>query len=360
VGESGVTSSIRIAPEALEGVFWQGRACQTKAGYMNTKEAYIKEVINSLDANPIKFDWDEITPEVINDIIGGKYSNRVVIFGNGTIEFLMDKNILKSDYDYSIKPEYTLLRFLRSNESNFSSTIFSKMVYKNVDRTVAYVKKIVGDDIVGRWNRAYMEPTAKVLKPEELTSKFFMIEVIKSVFPSYITMDRNVGMNILDNITKAVNKIFTKFKVPMNGKNSGLTVGLEVFFRMESIIGDHEVICPAAERMLKQAGIDEADWKIFMIKYPSMDVDEYQIAKVISRAEVKKRIRTLDVSKEFKSMLIDYYCKLHDSAIVVPACELFKKMLAGSDFDTDQACWSIDQELIAILDHDPVAICIED
>jgi hypothetical protein len=314
----------------------------------------------SLDSDPFEYEWDEITTEVIDDICAGRYNGRVVVFGSGTLEFLVDKNALKSDYDYSIKPEYTVLRFLHSNNSNFSSTIFQKMVAKDADKASEYVTDLLENEVFSRVKRAYIDPKPRVIAPEKFSENFFMDEIVQSIFPSYLKMDKHLGLNVLENTTKAVNKILQRFKIPMQGRNSGLTVGLEVFFRVNSILGDHEVYCPAAERMFKKLDIPEDEWEIFMIKYPSMDVDEYQIAKVISRTEIKKRINARFADKLFKSILINYYCSLHDSVIVVPACELFKKMLAGSDFDTDQTCWSMDKNMLEILKHDPVAIVIED
>lgn len=349
------TIGYRIDPRALDGVFWQGRPVQTKAGFVNTKEEYINAMMYSLDPNPVRFNWNEITTEVISDICNGKYADRVIIFGEGIVEFFADRNILKSDFNYAVKPEYTVLRFLKSSESNFSSTIFQKCVAKDPEKASALAFKLLSKKTAERINNM-LEPEARVIEPEKFAGTFYMDEVLSSMCPHYVMMDKNVALNVLENDTKAVNKALFKFKVSMNGRNAGITVGIENIFRMSSFLGDHEVYCHGLEKELKKADRPKEDWKAFMIKYPSMDIDEYQIAKVISTSEMKKRIKEADIDSKLKSMFIDYYCNLHDSVMVVPGCELFKYMLAGSDFDTDQVCCSINEDLLEILDHEPVAI----
>jgi hypothetical protein len=345
----------RIDPRTLDGVFWQGRPVQMKAGLVNTKEKYIRAMINSLDPNPVVFGWDEITPEVIADIRGNKYENKVIIFGEGTIELFADKNILKSDFNYAIHPEYTVLRFLKSSESNFSSTIFQKCIAKDPVRANVLATRLISEHTAVKLNNM-LNPKAKILEPEKFSENFYMDEVLSNVCPHYVMMDRNVAANVLENDTKAINKALSRFKVGMKGRNAGLTVGMENMFKLNSFLRDHEVFCHGLERMLKKEDRPKDKWNAFMIKYPSMDVDEYQVAKVISTSEMKKRIKEADISNDLKAMFIDYYCSLHDSVIVVPGCELFKYMLAGSDFDTDQLACSIDEELVELLMHNPVAI----
>jgi hypothetical protein len=285
----------------------------------------------------------------------------VFIFGdpNCPIEYIVDRNTLKSDYDYSIQPEYTVLRFLKSAESNFSSTIFQKCVAKDPVKANALAYRLISEHAAKRVNNM-LDPKAKILEPDKFSENFYMDEILSNVCPHYVMMDRNVALNVLENDTKAINKALYKFKVPMNGRNAGLTVGMENVFKLNSFLGDHEVFCHGMERLLKKENRPDDQWEAFMIKYPSMDVDEYQIAKVISTAEMKRRIKAADIDDELKAMFIDYYCNLHDSVVVVPGCELFKYMLAGSDFDTDQVAWSIDRELVMLLMHNPIAIVTRD
>jgi hypothetical protein len=313
-------------------------------------------MINALDPNPVVFDWNDITPEVITDIRGNKYKDRVIIFGHGTVEFFVDRNVLKSDFDYSLQPEYTVLRFLKSSESNFSSTIFQKCVAKDPEKASLLAYRLISEHITKKLKSTMLDPKAKILEPDKFSENFYMDEILTSVFPHYVMMDKNVATSVLDNDTKAANKALYKFKVGMNGRNAGLTVGIENMFKMNNFLGDHEVFCHGLERMLKKENRPQDQWKAFLIKYPSMDVDEYQIANVVSTSEMKRRIKAADISNELKAMFIDYYCSLHDSVIVVPGCELFKYMLAGSDFDTDQVACSIDWELISLLMHNPIAI----
>ena len=347
----------RIHPDALNGIFMQIRPTLIKAGMIITKDEYIENLIYTLDPNPIVFRYEDVTEEIINNIRNGQYRNRIIIIGDPEepIAYVADRNALKSDYDFRIVPEFTVLRFLKSTDSNFSSTIFQKCVAKDANKAINLAKRLFVEFSAERLN-SMLEPKARVLSPDKFEGAFYMDEILENVFPKYVMMDSNFAINKLDNVTKSINKALDRFKVPMNGKNAGLTVGLEVAFGLKSFLGDHEVYCHSLERMLKKEERPEEKWKVFMIKYPSMDIDEYQVARLVSTSELKKRIKASGLSKDMQNMFIDYYCSLHDSVIVVPACEVFKNMLAGSDFDTDQVCCSIDEELVELLENEPVAI----
>jgi hypothetical protein len=356
---------IKISPRVLQGMFEQSRDGQSKVGTMPTSTELLKEMIAHLDANPIFLLREEITPEIqatIEDGMKGKgeYAERVVCIGSKNIdeiETLYDTNGMKSSFDFSIQLEYTLLRILRSNESNLSKSVFEKMLAKDKDKAVEVVTELLVDSVFSKVDNTYISAKPSVLNPEVFNKEtLFMDEILTSVFPSYVKMDRNLSLNVVDNITKAVNKILNKFKVPMGGKNSGITVGIESFFGMESFIGDHEVFCPAAERILKKEERAVEDWKLFMIKYPSMDINEYSVAKVIGFSELKARVKVaqkeLGFSKKRMNMFIEYYATLHDSVMVVPTCELFKNKHAGSDFDTDQVAWSVSKNITDLLVQD--------
>ena len=367
---------------AVQGLFNQSRMTLSKVGTMPINKELLKLMILFWDANPVRFNWNEVTPEVVQDIKDGKYNGRITIFGEGEVEGLYDLNGMKSNYDFSTeRPEYNLLRILRNNSSNFSKSIFEKMLAKDKEKAIEIAKGLMTESTFTKINNVFMEPKAKVLSPEVFEKEsWFMDEIISNMFPEYLKSDRNLSLNAMDNITKAINKICDKFKVPMEGRNAGITAGVEAMFMIDGFLGDNEVYCSAAERMLKAAGVPEELWELFMIKYPSMDINEYSTPKVVSKKEMKKRINAaqakaelayleekktnpkarLVFSKKLANLFIEYYMTLHDSVMVVPACELFKNLHAGSDFDTDQVAWSILKVLIDVLkQEEKIAVVIK-
>lgn len=352
---------IRIDQKVLQGMFEQSRDGQSKVGDIPLGDKLFDASIYHLDNDPIFFTREEITQDIQEDIENGmrgkgKYAGRVVCIGSHSlkdVETLYDTNGMKSSFDFTQQLEYTLLRILRNNPSNLSKSIFEKMLAKDSEKAIEIVKSLLTEDVFERINRAYLSAEPKVLSPDSFTKdNWYLDEIISSYAPKYLKMDRNFSLNVIDNQTKAVNKIMNKLKVPMNGRNSGITVGIESLFGLDGILGNHEVISPAAERMFKKEGVPEEEWDMFVIKYPSMDINEYSVFRVISKREVKNRLRKLDVDKSLINLFVDYYMTLHDSVMVVPSCELFKNKHAGSDFDTDQVAWSINKEIVSVLRQD--------
>ena len=357
---------LKIDPVALQGLFMQTRVTQSKVGSMPIKERMMERIVEHLDPNPIRFTWDEVEQLGISlkeRAEAGEFNGRVVVFGNGPVEALYDMNGMKSIYDFSkaIRPEFSLLRILRSNGSNFSKNIFEKMLAKNKEKAMDVAEAIVSKNIMDRMERQFLNPQPQVVSPDEFTKEsWYMDQIIGSVFPSYLSNDKNLAMNVLGNITDSVNKVLGKFKAPMEGRNAGIIVGIESFFGLDSFIGDNEVICPAANKMFKKEGMDEEDWRIFTIKYPSMDLDEYSTPLSKTLKAIKPRIKASGVDKELQDLFVDFYATLHDSVMVVPACELYKKLHAGSDFDTDQVSWSMLKEIVETMHVEKkVAIDIE-
>jgi hypothetical protein len=351
---------VRVVPEALEGKYSQDRPGTCKQATKGKRNEDINRTVEFLDSehDPIRF--ETVTPEIQADIEDNKCDGRVVIFGKGRVTFLVDLNGLKAKYDFSREVEATFLAFAKSNESNFSTTIFQKMLLKDRDRTMKLVESMVKDDVIGGINRRIINPKAMVVEPDKLTAdSIFMDDIIASIFPRYIKMDANLSMKLLENEIKRFNKLINRMKIPMMGKNSAITVGEEIYYQYESFLGDHEVFCPDAEKMFKKLGTPEEDWILVGFKYPTMEADEYLRAHVVSTSKMKERIRTM-AKPEHISMLINDYCKTKSGTMIVPACELFKKMIAGSDFDFDKICWTIHPEIVDILKHEPLAINIVD
>lgn len=324
-----------IFPRALDGLFIQGRIAQGKYGMVIVPEEMIRDKIKAVSKDTICLSWYAGT--AINGF-PDVFKNKVVILGdkNAPIDIFMDLNSLKSAYDYARIPEYTILRVLRENSvTNFSSTIFSKLIAKNPELAKNTVYKLY-QLFMRQKIKSQFAGDGRVLDITTFDKEnIFMRDVLIGAFSEYARRDKNVAYDIVKNIVEGANKSLNRLNFPVKGGNKGVIVGPENLYKIPCILKHDEIYSKTFERMFTDLGIPESEWKIFAIKYPSMDIDEYSILQCISIKEIRNRINKLKISWELKELLTREYRVYQDSIMVVPANDRFKQKHAGLDFDTD-------------------------
>lgn len=323
-----------ISPRALDGMFIQGRIAQGKYGTVMVPNNVLMTKINYLDDNPIYLGWESAWLLNHNPNI-----TKVIIIGdkNAPIDILIDGNSLKSIYDYSIQPEYTILRVLHGDSpANFSSTIFVKMDFKNPELAQKIAYKLFQYHMIKK-TKSQLKGTGRILSIDTFDKpNIFMRDVLIGAFPDYARQDQNIAFDILKNIVKGANKSINRLNFEIKGGVKGIVVGPENLYKeCQSILGPNEIYSKTFERTFKKLEIPESERKIFAIKYPSMDNDEYSILNCISLDTIKDRINTRCSDTFLKNMLFEEYASYQDSIMVVPSSDRFREKHAGLDFDTD-------------------------
>lgn len=335
------SKGVKIEPSAVNGMFTQERIAQGKYGKILTTgeilDAKIKKLVYDDESKIIKLTWDQIQDELIKKMIGVK--GTVVIIGapDAPIDVLLDDNTLKSIYDLARQPEYTLLRILKDDSPvHFSSTIFVKGVTKNRDLSIKTAEKLYQYALIDKL-QAQLKSEGRILGLETFDQEnIFLRDVLVGAFPEYARRDKNVAYDTLENIIEGANKMVGKLHIPVYGGTKGLIVGPECLRRHWCALEKNEVYNSDFERMFTKMGIPESEWKIFFLKYPSMDEDEYDIYNVVSLKTIKKRLRGKIHHSEV-DLLIKEYSQYRDSVMVIPCNEEIKSKHAGLDFDTDMA-----------------------
>lgn len=372
-----------ITERALEGMFAQQRSGQSKVGSLYLSNNLFKELLLSLDKEPIFLSREEITLDIQKELDlaregQGKFSGRVVCIGYkdiDSVESLFDLNGMKSSMDYSLPINTTILRILKSNSSNYSKTIHEKAVVKNADIADRIFKTLFREETIDIMTKTFINKETRVMSIDSINAEsLYLNQVIESCSPTHLMQDRYFALSAIENKTKAVNRMINDFKMPMFGKNAGIATGIEVVFGIPSVIKYGEMFSHGIDRFVKNhnnPNIEISKDKVFVIKYPSMDINEYSVMKTVSLDEIKQRLNDdslyahLDSSvniKNLKKLFINFYASLHDSVAIVDDSELFKNKHAGSDFDTDQISWSSFKPLVQVMEQDEynnVAIVIE-
>lgn len=106
---------------------------------------------------------------------------------------------------------------------------------------------------------------------------------------------------------------------------------------------------PEAERYMKKNGLKEM--KIVMIKYPSMGVKEYYLARVVTKAEVKARIKAMELDNATSKAIYRFFAGTQNGTAILPALDLIMFQCAGLDYDYDGGTFIFDQEYVDILDN---------
>lgn len=345
------TKGYEIAPDALNGFFIQGRTAQGKYGTIMVPNNILLTKIQYIDSNPIYMDWEEAKIFNRHPII-----NKVLIIGdrNAPIDILLDKNSLKSIYNYSTQPEYTVLRVLRGDSvANFSSTIFTKMNIKDPVRTQKITNKLFQYYMSGK-SRSQLKGTGRILNIDTFDkSNIFIRDVLIGAFPDYARQDQNIAFDIIKNIIEGANKSINRLNFQVKGGTKGIIVGPENLYNScTSILGSDEVYSKSFEYMFKKLEINEKHWRIFVLKYPSMDESEYSIVNCVSLKTIKARIQKRCADPFLRNMLYQEYASYQDSVMVVPPTKRFKSKHAGLDFDTDMmvCILMIDDEALTSLE----------
>ena len=329
-----------IHPGALNGMFIQGRLAQGKYGYITSPSRMIMNKINYIakrDGTPVQeYSWEEVkNPDIKSKIINKEIPLVIIGDKDAPIDIFMDANTLKSVYDVSIAPEYTVLRVLKGDSQvHFSSTIFAKCAMKNSDLTKKMTKRLFEYDFTGTAQRS-LKSEGRVLPLDTFDSdNIFMRDVLVGAFPEYARKDSNVALDLVKNMVETANKKMSNLGISMRGSGKGIVVGPENLSQ-ECILGEFEMYNRHLIKMFADLGIPESEAFVVGFKYPTMDVDEYEIYNLLSLDTIKKRLYKTVRSENLRKNLEHEYFMYQDSIAVMPCSEVFKEKHAGSDFDTD-------------------------
>ena len=275
------------------------------------------------------------------------------------IQFFTDLNGLKAPYDLTRRSMLNMLDMSHENhdishKSNTSTQLIQSMMVLDPKKT---------EDVMDRLSSNYLERKLKTLMAEEGSAPRYedfvsssdtfrpdYQEILGRVAPQFASKYyAPLWHSLVDNVMKGYVKNVRKLSFPTAGAYTKVVADCAADFGVR-ILGidpetsEVEVVCPVATKYRIE--------RLIALKYPKMHIFEYLKGKVISWNEYCERI---DKSEELtdiqKQVIKNHVSHLSGGAIMIPAVEHLKNMLAGMDFDGDAAQLFFDRDIVDILWH---------
>lgn len=359
---------VAVSPFAASGEIVQNRPVTAKQLSVVVPEMFIR--VLTAKWKKVHYRREDITPEIAQKIMDGgngkgELANVLVVIGDSeTPELLMDRNAIKADFDFTTVATLDVLDIAKASPSRTSMQMLNKLVEKDRKSALLLIKSICDVSVINDLKRTLLDrkPNVPSIKNFE-SDRMWLTNVVGDIAPLYATTkDKSMYRSMTENMVKGYLKGINKLKFELPGANLRLISDPSQMLGGENILRFGEVFSKEAERHFKKLGTPEAEWKVTAFKYPSIGTEEYYAATVVSSREMKRRIKELKATKTVKYALTDFFLQLSNSALVVPAIEDLKSMLAGMDFDYDGATVIFDTEFNRIMHNNsrPVIIKIQD
>lgn len=347
---------VKVAPESVEGEIVQNRPFTAKQLSVVVNANYVRALMATTEV--VRFSTvDDAAAAAI--VAGGKgkgdLADKMIIVGDAEIpEVIMDRNALKTDFDFNIKGHLNVLDIAKVSQANTSMQMLEKLIVKDRNAAVLFIKKMFDEQIIKEITDTVLDRDVRVPAIRDLESdRMWLTQIAQSIAPNYaVTKDKAMFRNIVENMVKRHMNMINKLKLAVEGSNLRLISDPAQMLGATNLLKFGEVFSKDAEKFFKGQGVAESEWKVTVFKYPTMGMKEFYAARVVGTAELKKRIKALAVSADVKKVLLGFYMTVAPAALVMPAVELLKSLLAGMDFDYDGASVVYNAEFNAITHKD--------
>lgn len=360
---------VSVSPDAAAGEVIQNRPVTAKQLSVVVPEMFIRSLIFQWEI--VHYTREQITPEIAQKIMdGGKgkgeLANKLVVIGDSAYpDLVMDRNAIKADFDFTRVATLDVLDIAKASPANTSMQMLNKLIEKDRNQALLLIKSVCDANVINDLKTTLLDRQPRIPSIKEFQSdRMWLTNVVSYVAPKYATMkDKSMYRSMTDNLVKGYLKGVNKLKFELPGANLRLISDPSQLMGGTNILTFGEVYSKEAERHFKKLGLPESEWKVTAFKYPSIGTEEYYAATVVSSREVKNRIKAMKgITRTVKYALTDFFLLLSNSALMVPAIEDLKSMLAGMDFDYDGATVIFDTEFNRIMHSNkrPVIIKIQD
>lgn len=338
-------TGVRVKPAAVVGEMLQIRPWTIKASTLvEDDDAFKLFIKRSMAAGRlVRFKRSELTADVQKKIAEGadgkgELAGKDIWIGDNELpDMIFDRNALKTNFDFQSPGRFNVLDIAKPSPANTSMQMLEKLMYKHRNDTLLLVKDLADEQIIKELVKDVIDRQVKVPEFKDIAS-LWLNNVAGSIAPEYATKkDKAMFRSILKNLVKRFVNNINKLKFLIDGANLRLISDTAQLHGATNILKFGEVFSKDAEHFFKKSGLPESEWKVTVFKYPTMGMRECYTANVVSSAEIKKRIKALNVDQEIKSVLIKQYMTLSAAVLVLPAIEELKALLAGADFDYDGA-----------------------
>ena len=292
---------------------------------------------------------DELFLEMLDSC---KQRGQVNYMGSGNnTNMLLDSNAIKCN----IKPEnlvFSMMSIGKVTTSQTSKQLLEKVIIEaqrqgRLEEVVEYIKNQGLKQIAS----LISEILSQEVKPVNLNDNYILDVLAKTNPSNPIVNDKRVDdayqtiKNMIDGLNiefRDENGEATMFNTVVSGDiTSMLCDGL--------IPEDCVVIGKFSKLMDKNPELKDKYSKMVGIKYPSMFINEYASARVLSISEMIEIIHNSNLSQRARRGLTIYFRNMSDSTIMFPASRDIFDTCAGMDTDFDKLCVIFDKMIVDVL-----------
>lgn len=350
---------ITITEEAVCGLFIQARPDMQKAAY------YV------IDDESFDIMMEAQSEAGLIEVYGSKKDTVKPVL-------LVDQNVVKLPSEWEINDIcLELLEVAEFSPAHMSKQAFEKPLVVKTEETQDYsygrgstqIKKMFDTALVGK---------AKIPTPGEV-AKSYLANTVAAIAPKKILQVPALTASILKNTVQSAVNTIEKLKIAVDGGNVKLISDFSELIagkgRENAVVQYGEIWSPNAEKFFvhkyrmeaREMYKDMDDHKehikavnlyidakmqstlVCMIKYPSMGVGEYYLARPLRLREIKGRINKMNISSKKKDALKRMFGYMTEGVTMLPALKIVMFQCAGLDYDFDGATLIYDQDYCMLL-----------
>lgn len=362
-------SGKKATPASVRGLFIQARPLLFKGAFLIISRKMMKKMYKKHVA--------------IKDEDGKSLVTNYGVIENDCPEFFVDSNIVKAKSEFSKFAdclELELLDIAKASDSSLSKQLIEKALVNKPEETKAWLSSYMTKTIYNQYVDRFVNKTVKVPTLGQIANPF-TTDIIESIAPTFAKENGAIYKTMLDNQIQASVKALDKMKFGIEGKNVRLiSEHTELFSEAKSLIKYGEIYSPSANTFFRKNQKDaesvaeeakkaieageielgqdlsklaknmaKKENYIVTIKYPSMGVKEYYYAKALTLQDIKERVLALNVSKEDKEAIFEYFKSLDKGVTMLPARKAIMRQCAGLDFDYDGWTEIYDYDFVDLL-----------
>lgn len=352
---------IEVTPSAVAGLFIQARPDMQKGAY---------KVLND-------YSFNVMLTRLCNDGVGcTAYGSK-----KDTMDSVMivDRNIVKVESNYNVNDIcFEMLEIAAPSSANLSKQALEKPLAVNPEAACDFGFEL-GVEHIDRIFTKLVNPKASIPTPGT-AAKAYVSDLVVDIAPSMVYQSPAIVRSKLKNDVQSCVNANDKLKFAIDGVNARLISDCTELFtgvgRENAIVKYGEIWLPHAEKhfknkfrkeaieIAKEDGLTKDEAKAFiakyvsdklkearvcMIKYPSMGVKEYYLARPLSLAEIKARIKALSCSEAIKKAIFLMFKEQTQGVAMLPALNIVMFQCAGLDYDYDGATFIYDERYCNIL-----------
>lgn len=334
---------VSISPESVLGIGVQERVGTSKGSATVLQDQTLTELMAGKEVH--YYDPKEMTDEDVKEVFE-RHPGDFIQFGEGTPQYMVDLNTMKSDFDPRIKPRAKILAFAKRSRAATDIQMLQKIATADPKGLESLIRRLF-TEFADRKLQGFHDEESQIVNFKEIKN-LHLLGIIEKVAPAYLKKDKKLFQQVLDRLNKELMKAVNLMRFPIDGLYGTLEPDFARVLTDHSVIRFGEFFSAGANQHFNTT--KDKKRLGFLIKHPSVGGKEFYQGVCLTLGEVCRRIDALPVKDRIKEQLKTYYAHLTDGMIVVPASEELMKLCAGLDYDFDGGKLILDTEANAILE----------